>query len=217
MTDELEQALVAMPVVPLLAADSAERAVGAAGALAAGGVRVIEVVLRHPRALDCLRAVVHGQPGLLVGAGTVLDRVQACAALDAGARFLVSPGLDEGVVDVALSRGVPVFPGVATATEAQRAWNLGLRRVKFFPAALAGGPAMIRALGEIFAGMRFFATGGISAANLADYLAVPAVIAVGGSWFAPVEALASGNHARIRALAEEAAALASSSRSPEAR
>lgn len=212
MTGEIEQVLAAMPVVPLLAADTEERAIATAGALSAGGLRMVEVLLRHPRALDCLRAVARHPAGMIVGAGTVLDRGQARAALDAGARFLVSPGLDEGVVELALTRGVPVFPGVATATEAQRAWNLGLRSVKFFPAALAGGPAMIRALGEAFGGMRFFATGGISVANLADYLSVPAVIAVGGSWLTPADAVASADYARIRALASEAAALAAAAR-----
>jgi len=212
MSTAIVEALETVPVVPLLNAPEAAQAVAVAGALAAGGLRVIEVVLRSPRAIDCLAAVAQAHPELLVGAGTVLDVAQARGAIASGARFLVSPGLDEAVVEFALERGVAVFPGVATATEAQRAWNLGLRVLKFFPAELAGGPAMLRALADVFPGLRFFATGGIAASHLGDYLSLSAVLAVGGSWLVPADALAAGDHARIRALAREAVDSASALR-----
>jgi 2-dehydro-3-deoxyphosphogluconate aldolase/(4S)-4-hydroxy-2-oxoglutarate aldolase len=147
-----------------------------------------------------------------MGAGTVLSTEHAHSALDAGARFIVSPGLSEDVVRVASDAGLPVFPGVATATELQRAWNLGLRIVKFFPAGQAGGVAMIKALASVFRDVRFMPTGGVSASNLADYLTVPAVIACGGSWLTPKEAIAAGDYRAVTELAAQAVAIAAKTR-----
>ena len=212
MTTELETLLAATPIVPLVQADDPETAVATSKALAEGGLPVVEVVLRTDRALDCLRAIVAEVPQLNVGAGTVLTTPQASAALAAGAKFIVSPGLDDGVVSVAQQHGAPIFPGVYTPTEVQRAHNLGLSIVKFFPASIAGGVPALKALSAVFRTMRFMPTGGISAKNLADYLAVPAVVACGGSWLTPSDAVASGDFEKVTTLAHQATAIASAVR-----
>lgn len=209
---DIDERLQRAPVVPLVQADDPATAVRIAEALTAGGLELIEVVFRTADALACLEAVAESVPRALVGAGTVLDAGQAEAALAAGARFIVSPGLDDGVVKVAKDRGVPAFPGVATASELQRAWNLGLRIVKFFPAGTAGGTAMIKALSAAFRGMKFMPTGGVSAGNLAEYLALPSVVACGGSWLTPAKAVAAGDYDEITRLASEALEIARSTR-----
>jgi 2-dehydro-3-deoxyphosphogluconate aldolase/(4S)-4-hydroxy-2-oxoglutarate aldolase len=142
----------------------------------------------------------------------VLSDQQARDVLQAGAQFIVSPGLYAPVVQVAQAAKVPVFPGVATASEAQNAWNMGLRTLKFFPASLAGGPAMLKAIGSVFGDVKFMPTGGVSAANLGDYLALPNVLACGGSWLTPKSAIAEGNYNVITKLAAEAVAIAKQSR-----
>lgn len=212
MPDSLTERLAWAPVVPLIQANNPEIAVASAQALLAGGLGVIEVVLRTDEALDCLRKVVESMPEAIVGAGTVLTADQARAAIDAGAAFIVSPGLDEQVVKLSQGAGLPVFPGIATATELQRAWNLGLDTVKFFPAGLAGGIQLLKALAAIFRGVRFMPTGGVSAANLAEYLAVPAVIACGGSWLTPASAIEARDYATLTGLAQEALAIAANVR-----
>ena len=194
--------------VPLVQADDPDVAIKTANALAAGGLTVVEVVFRTAEAMQCLAAVSRSCDKVIVGAGTVLDVNQAKAAIKVGAKFLVSPGLNEDVVKFASASNIDVFPGVSTATEAMQAWNLGLRTVKFFPAGQAGGTAMIKALGSVFAGMRFMPTGGVSAANLADYLALPSVIACGGSWLTPGESIAAGDYETITNLASEAVTIA---------
>lgn len=204
----LTELLTDNPLVPLVQADDPAVAVRTSRALAAGGLKVAELVLRTDRALECLRAVVDQLPETIAGAGTVLSAEQADAALDNGARFIVSPGLDDGVVAVAKARGVPVYPGTMTPSEVQHAFNLGLDTVKFFPAAVAGGVPALKALASVFRTMKFMPTGGVGPGNLADFLAVPAVLACGGSWLTPKEAIAAGNFAAITALAEEAAAMA---------
>ncbi len=209
MSIAIQQRFAESPVVPLVQATDPEVAVQTANALAAGGITIVEVVFRTAEALQCLTAVARKCEDIIVGAGTVLDVTQAEAAIEAGARFIVSPGLDEAVVKLAIAKRVDVFPGVSTATEALRAWNLGLRTVKFFPAGLAGGPAMIKALGSVFATMQFMPTGGVSAANLADYLALPSVIACGGSWLTPKDSVVAGDFEKITNLAIEALEIAS--------
>jgi 2-dehydro-3-deoxyphosphogluconate aldolase/(4S)-4-hydroxy-2-oxoglutarate aldolase len=208
----IEQRLENAPVVPLVAPTDAETGIRTAQALVDGGLTVIEVVLRTPAAIDCLGEIAQAVPDAIVGAGTVLGEEQAAAVLDRGARFLVLPGLYEPVVRMAHDAGVPVFPGVATASEAQQAWNLGLRALKFFPASLAGGTAMIRALGAVFRDVNFMPTGGVSAANLAEYLALPNVLACGGSWLTPADAIAAGRYEDVTALARAAVAIASAAR-----
>lgn len=212
MSDEITSRLAKAPVVPLVQAEDPDLAVKITNALVDGGLTVIEVVLRTDAALKCLEKVAVACPDAIVGAGTVLTEAQARSVLDAGAKFIVSPGLDDAVVGVAKAAGLPVFPGVATASEAQHAWNLGLRQVKFFPASLAGGTPMLSALGSVFRGMQFMPTGGVSAKNLAEFLALPSVIACGGSWLTPGEAIANGDFKRITQLAAEAVSIARSAR-----
>lgn len=205
---DINTTLRAAPVVPLVQADDPAVAVQISRALAAGGLTVAEVVLRTDRALECLQAVAEEVPEMVAGAGTVLTADQANAAVDAGAKFIVSPGLDEGVVATAKERGVPIYPGIVTPGELQHAHNLGLDVVKFFPASLAGGVPMLKALSSVFRHMRFMPTGGVSPGNLAEYLAVPAVLACGGSWLTPAAAIAVGDYEQITKLAREALAIA---------
>lgn len=203
-TEILQRTLHAAPVVPLIQSADPEQAQQVTAALVAGGLRVVEVVLRTPAAMRVVEALAANPGDAIVGVGTVLSAHQAEEAIAAGARFIVSPGLDEGVVAVARAHDLPVLPGIATATEAQRAWNLGLRHVKFFPASQAGGPGMLKALASVFKDMSFMPTGGIGPGNLADYLALKSVLACGGSWLTPAEAIAKGDFAVIETLCAEA-------------
>jgi len=204
--------LTKCPVVPLVQADDPNVAVQTSRALAAGGLQVAEVVFRTDRALECLQAVADEVPEVIAGAGTVLSAEQAHAALDNGAKFIVSPGLDDGVVGVAKERGVPVYPGIMTPSELQHAFNLGLDTVKYFPASIAGGVPGLKALSSVFRTMKFMPTGGISPGNLAEYLAIPAVLACGGSWLTPADAIKAGNYDAVTALAAEAVAIANDAR-----
>ena len=212
MTHPIIELLEASPVVPLVQADDPAVAVETSRALHAGGLPVVEVVFRTDRALECLAAVASEVPDVVAGAGTVLSAEQAAAAFDAGAQFIVSPGLDDDVVAVAKERGAPVFPGIVTPSELQHAFNLGLDVVKFFPASIAGGVPALKALSSVFRTMRFMPTGGVSAGNLAEFLAVPAVLACGGSWLTPKDAVANGDYEAVTALAREAVGIAKNAR-----
>jgi len=139
---------------------------------------------------------------------TVISADQSQEVIRRGASFIVSPGLDPASVKVAQDADIPILPGVSTATELQQAWNLGLRTVKLFPASLVGGPKMLKALSSVFRDVRFMPTGGVNPQTLADYLAVPAVLACGGSWLTPKDAIAAGDFTAITTLAKEAIALA---------
>jgi len=212
MNQLIEQRLLRTPIVPLVQSDEPEVAIDICQALLKGGLTVVEVVLRTKRALQCLAATGKACPDAIIGAGTVLTGEQARAAIDAGAKFIVSPGLDESVISVANAHDVPVFPGVTTASEVQRAWNLGLSYVKVFPAGIAGGPALLKALSSVFRGMKFMPTGGVSAKNLAEYLVIPSVFACGGSWLTPADAVTAGDFEKISKLANEAVKIARASR-----
>ena len=212
VNEELLNRLEAAPVVPLVVPEDPETAINTTQALVAGGLSVIEVVLRTSAAVECLGEIVRAVPGAIVGAGTVLSERQAAEVVFAGAKFIVSPGLYAPVVEYAESARLPVFPGVATASEAQSAWNMGLRSLKFFPASLSGGPAMIKALCSVFKDVKFMPTGGVSAANLAEYLALPQVLACGGSWLTPKSAIVEGNYQIITDLAAEAVTIAKQAR-----
>ena len=212
MSEDINARLAAAPVVPLVAPEDAESGVRTAQALVAGGLTVIEVVLRTPAALACMGEIARQVPDAVIGAGTVLSREHAGQVIDEVAKFIVMPGLHEPSVRLAQDAGIPVYPGVSTATEAQNAWNLGLRTLKFFPASLCGGPAMIKALGSVFKDVLFMPTGGISASNLSDYLALPSVLACGGSWLTPKTAIEAGNFEEITRLAVEAVAIAKQAR-----
>jgi len=208
----IDQVLESNPVVPLVQADDPSVAVKTSRALAAGGLTVVEVVFRTDRALECLRSVADEVPEMIAGAGTVLSASQAEAAFEAGAQFIVSPGLDDGVVAVAQERGAPVYPGIVTPGELQHAFNLGLEIVKFFPASIAGGVPALKALSSVFRTMRFMPTGGVSAGNLAEFLALPAVLACGGSWLTPASAIEADDYDQITTLAQEALQIAAQAR-----
>ena len=208
----INELLAQSPVVPLVQADDPGVAVKTSRALAEGGLKVAEVVFRTDRALECLQAVADEVPETIAGAGTVLSASQATAAIENGAKFIVSPGLDDGVVGVAMEHGVPVFPGTMTPSEVQRAFNLGLDVVKFFPASIAGGVPALKALGSVFRSMKFMPTGGVSAGNLAEFLAIPSVLACGGSWLTPAAAIAAGDYEQVTALAREAIQIAAKAR-----
>jgi 2-dehydro-3-deoxyphosphogluconate aldolase/(4S)-4-hydroxy-2-oxoglutarate aldolase len=193
-------------LVPVVVIDDARSGGPLGDALVAGGLPVAEVTLRTPAGLEALRRLAD-RADLLVGAGTVVTPGQVDDAVRAGAAFVVSPGLSRPVVQRCLEHGVLPLPGAVTATEIQAALELGLSTVKFFPAESSGGAAAVRALSAPFGGVRFMPTGGIGPANLADYLAVPAVQAVGGSWMVPSAAVDAGDWSLVTELARSAAAL----------
>ena len=208
MQSNLNEVLETSPVVPLVQSNSPAEAVKISQALLGGGLKVLEVVLRTDEAFDCLAEIAKEFPNVQVGAGTVLSADHVKRALDCGAKFIVSPGFHPDLVAASQSANVPVLPGVATASELQHAWNMGLRTVKFFPASLSGGPKMLKALSSVFRDVRFMPTGGVSAANLNEYLDVSAVLACGGSWLTPKDAIAAGDFAAVTKLAKEALAIA---------
>ena len=181
---DLDAILTAAPVIPVLVIERLDEAVPIAEALVEGGLRVLEVTLRTPVALDAIRAM-RAVPGAIVGAGTVLDPAQLAAAQKAGARFIVSPGLTDQLAGAAIASGLPFLPGVATATEVMRARDIGFSRLKFFPTMASGGLPALNGLAAIFGEMRFCPTGGITAETAAQWLASPAVACVGGSWLVP--------------------------------
>lgn len=187
-------------IVPVVVIDDAAHAPELADALASGGIRCAEITLRTPAGLEAIRAT-GGRADFIVGAGTVLTADQVDAAADAGARFLVSPGLDDAVVARAAERGIPLVPGVATATEIQRAMNHGIRHVKLFPAGHLGGLGAVRAFAGPFPDVRFLPSGGVSVDNASEYLASPSVFAVSGSWMVPTAAIAARDFATVTRLA----------------
>ncbi|MCW2879852.1 MAG: 2-dehydro-3-deoxy-phosphogluconate aldolase [Sphaerisporangium sp.] len=197
------------PVVPVVVIDDVETAVPLARALVAGGLPVIEVTLRTPCALDAIGRIAAEVPDAVIGAGTVRSPADVRACVEAGARFLVSPGGTPGLVDAMLDSGVPFLAGAATASEVMALAERGLTELKFFPAGPAGGVAYLKALAGPIPEVRFCPTGGIRLETAPEYLALPNVGCVGGTWLTPADALASGDYARIEKLASEAAALRS--------
>ena len=195
------------PVIPVIVLDRVADAVPLAEALVAGGVRVLEVTLRTPVALQCIEAIARGVPQAIVGAGTVRSAADARAARDAGCRFAVSPGYTAEVGAACREVGLPLLPGVATASEVMAANADGLNFLKFFPATAAGGIPMLKALGGPFPDVVFCPTGGITPETAPQFLALPNVKVCGGSWLTPADAVAKGDWARITALARAAQAL----------
>jgi 2-dehydro-3-deoxyphosphogluconate aldolase/(4S)-4-hydroxy-2-oxoglutarate aldolase len=195
------------PVIPVLIVEDAATAGPLARALAAGGLKALEVTLRTPAALDAIRAMVDAAPDAVVGAGTLMTPLDVKEVAAAGARFGVSPGFTDRLLDAAEDAGLPMLPGVATPSEAMRAAERGLDVLKFFPAEQNGGAPVLKAWASPLAKIRFCPTGGVSAANAAAYLALPNVVCVGGSWVAPAELVKAGDWAGIEALARAAAAL----------
>jgi 2-dehydro-3-deoxyphosphogluconate aldolase/(4S)-4-hydroxy-2-oxoglutarate aldolase len=205
MHDVLEQ-LGRLRLVPMVVIDDAAHADGFGDALVSGGLPVAEVTFRTDAAEASIRRLAK-RGDLLVGAGTVLTTEQADRAIDAGAAFLVAPGTSPKVVDHCLLRSVPIVPGVATPTDIELAMSFGLDAVKFFPAENLGGTSTLKALSGPYADMTFLPTGGITPELLPSYLKLPYVLACGGSWLAPRDALAKGDFAAIRARIAEAALL----------
>jgi 2-dehydro-3-deoxyphosphogluconate aldolase / (4S)-4-hydroxy-2-oxoglutarate aldolase len=199
--------LAGTPVIPVLTIERAGDAVPLARALAAGGLAVIEVTLRTGAALDAVRKIAAEVPDCVVGVGTVTRPSDVLAAVDAGARYLVSPGTTAELAAALAAAPVPALPGAASVSEAMALADLGFTVVKFFPAEPSGGIAWLGAVAAPLPSLKFCPTGGIDARNAAAYLALPNVVAVGGSWPAPRQALASGDFDRITALARAAAAL----------
>lgn len=178
---DIETIMRTCPVIPVLVVEDVQQARPLAEALVSGGLTVLEVTLRTPGALDVIREM-KKVPGALVGAGTVTNKRQLDAAIDAGAEFIVSPGLTDKLGRSAIASGVPYLPGVATASDLMRGLDLGLTRFKFFPATAAGGMPALKAMAAVFGKVRFCPTGGISEETAPDWLALEAVLCVGGSW-----------------------------------
>jgi 2-dehydro-3-deoxyphosphogluconate aldolase/(4S)-4-hydroxy-2-oxoglutarate aldolase len=204
---QVEATLKLAAVVAVVVIEDLAYAVPLARALVAGGIRAIEVTLRTPVALDAIRAMVAEAEGAVVGAGTLLAPKDIAAAEAAGARFGVSPGVTPALLDAADASALPYLPGAATASEAMQLFERGYTLQKFFPATPAGGPEYLRSLASPLPGIRFCPTGGISAATARDWLAVPNVVCVGGSWLSGSALLRSGDWRQVETLAREAAAL----------
>jgi 2-dehydro-3-deoxyphosphogluconate aldolase/(4S)-4-hydroxy-2-oxoglutarate aldolase len=205
--DQVEATLRLGPVVAVVVIDKLGDAVPLARALVGGGVRAIEVTLRTPVALEAIRAIAADVEGAVVGAGTLLTPKDLRVAEEAGARFGVSPGVTPALLDAADDSMLPYLPGAATATEAMQLFERGYTLQKFFPATPAGGPEYLRALASPLPGIRFCPTGGVSALTARDWLAVPNVLCVGGSWLSAAKLMRAGDWRQVEMLAREAAAL----------
>jgi len=192
------------PVVPVMVIHKPEHAVPLANALLAGGIRVLEITLRTPVAVESIRAIRREVPDAIVGAGTVTRGEELDAVVEAGAVFAISPGLTAELLDAANRGPIPLIPGIATISELMTGMARGYDHFKFFPAEAAGGVRMVRAIAGPFPRITFCPTGGITSANYREYLALGNVACVGGSWVAPQGAMDQGDWARITALAREA-------------
>jgi 2-dehydro-3-deoxyphosphogluconate aldolase/(4S)-4-hydroxy-2-oxoglutarate aldolase len=195
------------PVIPVLTIERAADAVPLARALVAGGLPVIEVTLRTKVALEAIRAIADEVPDCVVGVGTVTRVADIAAAIAAGAKYLVSPGTPAELAAALANASVPVLPGCATVSEAMALSGRGFKVLKFFPAEASGGVAWLKSIAAPLPDLKFCPTGGIDVKNIATYLSCPNVLAVGGSWVAPKDAVASSDFARITQLAREASAL----------
>ncbi|GAA3266218.1 bifunctional 4-hydroxy-2-oxoglutarate aldolase/2-dehydro-3-deoxy-phosphogluconate aldolase [Dactylosporangium vinaceum] len=209
---DLAHVIAAKKIIPVVVLEDAADAADLADALVAGGLGCAEVTFRTAAAAAAIKAMAE-RPGMLVGAGTVLTAAQVDRAVDAGARFIVSPGFSPTVVARAQARGVPVFPGAASPTEIMQALDAGLDIVKFFPAEQLGGVPMLKALSAPFGGVRFIPTGGVNTGNLASYLGVKSVLAVGGTWMVAPELLAARDWDGVTARTKAALAVSASSAS----
>jgi 2-dehydro-3-deoxyphosphogluconate aldolase/(4S)-4-hydroxy-2-oxoglutarate aldolase len=203
MIDSLEK----LRVIPVVALEDADKAEPLADALCAGGLPCMEITLRTETALESIRALA-GRDDLLLGAGTIHGSEQAKAAVDAGARFIVTPGFNPKTVVWCLENEVPVFPGTSSPTDLEMALDFGLKIVKFFPAEAIGGVKTLKAFSGPYGALRFIPTGGISPVNLTDYLALPQVVACGGSWMVKQDLIDGEHFDKVTQLASEAVSLA---------
>jgi 2-dehydro-3-deoxyphosphogluconate aldolase/(4S)-4-hydroxy-2-oxoglutarate aldolase len=199
--------IAGVPVIPVLTIERPADAVPLARALVEGGLRVLEITLRTPSALDAVRAIIAEVPQAVVGVGTVTNAIDVCAAEEAGASYLVSPGTPAQLADALVGAAVPAIPGCATVSEAMALAEHGFTALKFFPAEAAGGTAWLKSVGAPLPHIRFCPTGGINAANAAAYLALTNVVSVGGSWVAPPDRVAARDFAAITALARQCGSL----------
>ncbi len=206
MNEVLEQ-FAKYGVVPVVVLDDAKDALPLADALLEGGLPLAEVTFRTDAAEESIRQMTKQHPEMLIGAGTVLSAEQANRAVSAGAKFIVSPGTNPEVVEFCLDNNIPVTPGVCTPSEVEAGLGFGLDVLKFFPAEQAGGVAFIKAISAPYRNVKFMPTGGISPANLKDYLSCPAVLACGGSWMVKGQLIKDGNFAEITRLCQEARSL----------
>lgn len=204
---QVETTLRLAPVVPVVIIEDARHAVPMARALVAGGIPAIEVTLRTPAALDAIKAIANEVEGAVVGVGTVLSAKDLRAAHAAGAKFAVSPGVSPGLLDAADDSELPLLPGAATASEVMTLLERGYRYLKLFPAVPVGGQKLLGAWASPLPQVKFCPTGGISLSTATDFLSLPNVICVGGSWLTPADKLHAGDWAGIELLAREAAAL----------
>lgn len=205
--EKTEAVMTAAPVIPVLIVEDPAKAVPMAEALVRGGLPAIEITLRTPRALEAIRLVAENVEGAIPGAGTVLNEEQYEAALAAGSQFIVSPGATPALLDVADKHDVPLLPGAATASEVMYLLERGYSRLKFFPAEQAGGASYLKSLSSPLAGAKFCPTGGVTLDKAPDYLKLPNVLCVGGSWIADAKAIASDDWAGIEERARAAATL----------
>ncbi len=203
MNAVLEQ-LNKIGIVPVVKIDRVEDAVPLARALCAGGLPCAEVTFRTDAAAGAIKAMTENFPGMCVGAGTVLNAAQVDAAIEAGSKFIVSPGLNPKTVKYCLDKGVPITPGTSSPSDIEQAIELGLDVVKFFPAEQSGGLAKIKAMAAPYVNMKFMPTGGINAKNLTTYLDFPKIIACGGSWMVPADLINAGEWDKIEQLTREA-------------
>jgi len=201
---QAEQILTQGPVVPVIVIQKLEDAVPLAKALIAGGIRVLEVTLRTPCAVDAIRKIAQEVPDAIVGAGTVINEQQLKDVTDAGAQFIISPGITENLLKAAVANNVPLIPGISTVSELMLGMSYGLKEFKFFPAEANGGVKALQAIAGPFAQVRFCPTGGITPNNYRDYLALKSVLCVGGSWLLPADAIANGEWDKITELAKQA-------------
>lgn len=204
---DLNEKIGGIGVIPVVSIPREEYAVPLAEALVEGGLPCAEITFRTAAAASSIEAISKKHPGMLLGAGTVLSIEQARRAIDSGAGFLVSPGTNPEVIDFCLENGYPIFPGVCTPTEIELAMSRGLTTLKFFPAGPMGGVKFLKAISAPYGMIRFIPTGGIDAGNLAEYLALPQVVACGGSWMVKPELMTEGKFDQIASLAREAAEL----------
>lgn len=197
-------------VVPVVVLEDAKDAVATANALLAGNIHIMEITMRTQAALDSIRAISENCPEMVVGAGTVLSLEQGKSCIEAGAKFIVSPGYDPALVNWCIEKNIPVLPGCVTPTELTAGLNAGLKVFKFFPANVYGGLKAMKSLAGPFGSVRFIPTGGVNADNLADYLSTPFVLAVGGSWLCTKEDISTGRFDVITQLAKQATLIAAS-------
>jgi len=207
----IETIMSIAPVIPVITIDDVDAAIPMAEALVRGGLLALEVTLRTPDALEAIRRIADAVPTAVPGAGTVTRAAQFADVVEAGARFAVSPGATDELLDAAAALSLPYLPGAATASEVMHLAARGIMHQKFFPAEPAGGVAGLKALSAPLPDIRFCPTGGVGPANAPDYLALPNVLCVGGSWVVPAEAIAMRDWPRLERLARDAAALRSPS------